>query len=107
MYLRISVEDTVKIRCYQLDPELFPQYLEDELHAKYANKVIPNQGLVVLVLDFEHVGAPFVFPGQGHVHVTCKVGLLVFRPLEEQIVQAKVRYSDPSGILGKILIFMN
>lgn len=99
VFLRVGMEDTVKIRCYQLEEGKFTQCVEDELHGKYANRVIPNQGLAILVRDFEKVGAPYIFPGQGHVHVKVKFGLIVFRPFVDEVMQATIRFSDKSGIL--------
>jgi DNA-directed RNA polymerase subunit E'/Rpb7 len=100
MFVRVVVQDTIKIQCYQLEKDKFAQFVSDVLHAKYANKVLPGQGLVILVQDYENVGSPYVYPGHGAVHISVKVGLLVFRPMVEQVVQGNIRYCDPSGILG-------
>jgi hypothetical protein len=100
MFIRIGMEDTLKIRCYQLDTGKFHEHLEDELHAKYSNKVIPNQGLVLLVRDYEQIGAPYIFPGQGNVNIKLKFGLIVFRPFPDEVIQGTIRFSDPTGILS-------
>eukprot|EP00475_Leptophrys_vorax_P032346 TRINITY_DN4979_c0_g1_i2.p1 TRINITY_DN4979_c0_g1~~TRINITY_DN4979_c0_g1_i2.p1 ORF type:complete len:228 (-),score=67.14 TRINITY_DN4979_c0_g1_i2:1166-1849(-) len=99
MFIRLGIEDTIKIRCYQLESGKFSEHLEDELHAKYSNKVIPGQGLVIAVRDYEHIGSPFIYPGQGNVHIKVKFGVIVFRPFVDEIMQGSIRFSDPTGML--------
>ena len=64
----------VCVRCRNI-----AETIRDEVHMKYVNKVIPDQGLCIALHGFDHKSDPFLYPNDGGAHVRVQFRLVVFR----------------------------
>jgi len=98
------IRDTVR-----LEPDKFKLHFHDAildtLHIKYANRVIPNEGLVICVEGLTRRGEPMIYPGDGAIHMKVEFRLLVFRPFIGEVIFGRVRAQDASGIRVSLEFF--
>jgi len=97
MFVLSIVKDKIPIHPSQfgLPPE---QALINELNKKYANRVLHDVGLCICVFDIAEAGEGKVRYGDGFLWYTVVFRLTVFRPFPTEVILAKVKSSDESGI---------
>ena len=52
----------------------------EQIEIKFANRVIPDQGLCICFYDFLEVGDPYIYPGEGGSIQEVKFRLIMFKP---------------------------
>ncbi|MCJ1351875.1 MAG: DNA-directed RNA polymerase III subunit rpc25 [Icmadophila ericetorum] len=97
MFILTEIQDLV-----QITPEDFEkrsiEAVEDNLNAKYSNKVIQNIGLCICVYDIEKASDGLIGHGTGIVNVNVTFRNIVFRPFKGEILLGKIGTSSEWGI---------
>ncbi|OJJ46278.1 hypothetical protein ASPZODRAFT_142897 [Penicilliopsis zonata CBS 506.65] len=97
MFILTTVSDLI-----QISPEDFSKFsavaLEDNINAKYANKVIQKVGLCIGFYDLLESSDGLIGHGTGLVNVNVKFRLIVFRPFKGEIVLGKITSATENGI---------
>lgn len=107
MFFLLHIRDTIRVpstslKFVQNDPL---GCLRAEINAKYANKVLPNQGLVISLHSVLSHNAPQIFAGDGGVYIRASFRLVIFRPFEGEILVGKVKQSTKEGIMVSLGFF--
>ncbi|EFC50311.1 predicted protein [Naegleria gruberi] len=107
MFVTVVIKDTLIIK-----PERFKKDIvtavEDEIHMKYSNKILPDVGLCVSIYDFISIGDPHIYPNQqGNYFVEASFRLIVFKPFVGEIITGRIMGSDPEQGLKVAIGFFN
>ncbi|KAJ6257713.1 DNA-directed RNA polymerase III subunit rpc8 [Drechslerella dactyloides] len=81
------------------------QALEDQLNARYANKVIHKIGLAICLYDILKSSDGLIGPGSGAVNVNVEFRLIVFRPFKGEVIAGRISNSTPHGIHVRLDFF--
>lgn len=86
----------------QISPQDFEkrsaQAIEDNINAKYADKVIHRVGLCLGLYDILHTSEGLIGHGTGIVNVNVDFRMIVFRPFKGEILMGKIVSSSDLGI---------
>ncbi|UKZ81343.1 hypothetical protein TrVFT333_009115 [Trichoderma virens FT-333] len=86
----------------QISPEDFSKHsivaIEDNINAKYANKVVQKIGLCISLYDVLWTSEGLIGHGTGLVNVNVEFRMIVFRPFKGEVMLGRIRSSTPSGI---------
>ena len=86
----------------QISPQDFEkpsaQALEDNINAKYADKVIHKHGLCLGLFDILSTSEGLIGHGTGIVNVNVDFRLIVFRPFRGEILQGRITANNFEGI---------
>ncbi|KAF8248720.1 hypothetical protein K440DRAFT_649790 [Wilcoxina mikolae CBS 423.85] len=97
MFMLSSFSDLVIVH-----PEDFSKQtvdaLEDQINAKYADKVVYNVGLCICLFDIVKVSEGKVGHGSGSAHINVQFRLIVFRPFKGEVMTGRISSSSQSGI---------
>ncbi|KAI6779711.1 uncharacterized protein J7T54_005741 [Emericellopsis cladophorae] len=72
--------------------------IEDNINAKYSNKVIQKIGLCICLYDLLWASEGLIGHGTGMVNVNVEFRMVVFRPFKGETMLGKIRSSTPFGI---------
>ncbi|KAL8880702.1 MAG: hypothetical protein Q9198_001938 [Flavoplaca austrocitrina] len=97
MFILTTISDLV-----QISPEDFQkpsaESIEDNLNAKYANKVVQKIGLCICVYDILSASDGLIGHGTGIVNVNVECRLVVFRPFKGEIVAGRISSASDDGM---------
>jgi len=97
MFILTKIADLV-----QITPEDFSkdsaQAIEDNINAKYANKVIQKIGLCICLYDLLLASDGLIGHGTGVVNVNVEFRLIVFRPFKHEVMVGRISSATPQGI---------
>ncbi|KAH7359441.1 RNA polymerase III subunit Rpc25 [Plectosphaerella cucumerina] len=97
MFILTKIADLV-----QIAPDDFRKRsvvaIEDNINAKYANKVIQKIGLCIGLYDLLWTSEGLIGHGTGLVNVNVEFRLLVFRPFKGEVMLARIRNATAAGI---------
>ncbi|KAJ1852378.1 DNA-directed RNA polymerase III complex subunit Rpc25 [Coemansia sp. RSA 1822] len=97
MFVLTVLRDTLKIV-----PEDFrktrEQALKDAINEKYANRVLHDVGLCILVHDLVEIDEGFVQHSEGWIWIKVKFRMIVFRPFRDEVLVGRVRSAGAQGI---------
>ncbi|CAA21883.1 DNA-directed RNA polymerase III subunit rpc8 [Schizosaccharomyces pombe] len=79
--------------------------LAEEIHKKYANKVIQNIGLAICVYDFLKIGEGIIKYGDGSSYMNVVFRLIIFRPFRGEVMLGKIKSCSEEGIRVTISFF--
>ena len=98
MFTQITCVDTIRIPPHMLGiPTLAA--LHSEIDAKYPNRVLMEQGLVICRYgECLKITNGSCVPGDGGAHHECLFRLVVFRPFVEEVCVGNIVKSSPEGI---------
>ena len=86
----------------QIHPQDFEkrsrQALEDNINAKYADKVVHKIGLCLGLYDITSTSEGLIGHGTGLVNVNIDFRLIVFRPFKGEILQGRISSNSEMGI---------
>lgn len=82
-------------------PATSHQSLTSAFNSKYANRVLPDVGLCIVLFDFLEVSEGKVKWGDGGLWHRVKARVVVFRPFVGEVLVGKVKSSDEGGIRGE------
>ncbi|RKF56968.1 DNA-directed RNA polymerase III subunit rpc8 [Golovinomyces cichoracearum] len=112
MHVRERSIDTYQTKfadLVQIVPEDFSkdaaQAIEDNINAKYANKVIQKIGLCICLFDLLMASEGLIGHGTGLVNVNVEFRLVVFRPFKNEVILGKISSSNLHGIRIRLPFF--
>eukprot|EP00123_Amoebidium_parasiticum_P004654 comp15939_c0_seq1/m.13338 comp15939_c0_seq1/g.13338 ORF comp15939_c0_seq1/g.13338 comp15939_c0_seq1/m.13338 type:complete len:236 (-) comp15939_c0_seq1:169-876(-) len=97
MFSLAIIKDVIRIAPADFQRE-FSETVAAELNAKYANKVVPQVGLCIILFDIIKYGDQYIYPGDGAAFVEVEFRYVVFRPFVGEVLVGKVRSCNPAGI---------
>ncbi|KAL2070626.1 hypothetical protein VTL71DRAFT_13652 [Oculimacula yallundae] len=104
MFILTKIADLV-----QIVPEDFnkdaPQAIEDNINAKYANKVIQKIGLCICLYDLLSSSEGLIGHGNGLVNVNVEFRLIVFRPFKHEVIIGRISSANTEGIRVRLPFF--
>ncbi|GAA5893126.1 hypothetical protein JCM6882_003892 [Rhodosporidiobolus microsporus] len=92
----------VEARDFAKDPA---DAIREEIHRRYANRVIPNVGLCISLLDILSTSEGAVMYGDGCYYYRTEFRLIIFRPYIGEAILAKVKSQSPEGIVVTVGFF--
>ncbi|KAK3936481.1 RNA polymerase III subunit Rpc25-domain-containing protein [Diplogelasinospora grovesii] len=97
MFLLTKISDLVQIK-----PEDFNKQsciaIEDNINAKYANKVVQKIGLCICLWDILWTSEGLIGHGTGLVNVNVEFRMVVFRPFKDEVMIARIVSQTQEGI---------
>jgi len=72
--------------------------IEDNINAKYANRIIQKIGLCICMYDLLWASEGLIGHGTGMVNVNVEFRLMVFRPFKGETLLGKISSATPEGI---------
>ncbi|KAG4438080.1 hypothetical protein IFR05_006446 [Cadophora sp. M221] len=104
MFILTKIADLV-----QIVPEDFnkdaAQAIEDNINAKYANKVIQKIGLCICLYDLLSSSEGLIGHGTGLVNVNVEFRLIVFRPFKHEVIIGRISSANTEGIRVRLPFF--
>jgi DNA-directed RNA polymerase III subunit RPC8 len=104
MFFLLTLKDTIKIAPRKFDKDVRAM-LQDQIHKKYSNKVVPGEGLCLFLHSIKHVDKCnlHVSFGEGFFRVTFV--LAVFRGVSYEVMKGTVVEIDKSGVQIELPFF--
>ncbi|KAL9658512.1 hypothetical protein ABK040_006052 [Willaertia magna] len=107
MFITTVIRDTVILK-----PQFFHKdhisAIEDEIHFRYCNKILPDVGLCIGIYDFISIGDPSIYPNQqGSCFVDTTFRLIIFRPFIGETITGRIMSADPETGLRIAIGFFN
>ncbi|KAK9333547.1 RNA polymerase III subunit Rpc25-domain-containing protein [Lipomyces starkeyi] len=104
MFVLSKFSDLVRI-----EPSKFSksteEALEDEINAKYANKVVQDVGLCICLFDILEVGDGLIRHGDGSAYINTVFRLIVFRPFVGEVLVGWISSCSEEGIRVRMDFF--
>ncbi|KAJ5038829.1 uncharacterized protein L3040_006508 [Drepanopeziza brunnea f. sp. 'multigermtubi'] len=104
MFILTKIADLVQIVSEDFNKDAF-QALQDNINAKYANKVIQKIGLCVCLYDLLSASEGLIGHGTGLVNVNVEFRLIVFRPFKNEVITGRISSATPRGIRVRVPFF--
>ncbi|GAA6043185.1 hypothetical protein JCM8097_008717, partial [Rhodosporidiobolus ruineniae] len=79
--------------------------IREEIHRRYANKVLPNVGLVISLLDLLSTTEGAVMYGDGCYYYRTEFRLIIFRPYIGEAILGRIKSQSPEGIVVSVGFF--
>ncbi|KAK7951444.1 RNA polymerase III subunit Rpc25 [Apiospora aurea] len=100
MFILTKIADLV-----QIAPAQFEKHsrvaIEDNINAKYSNRVIQKIGLCICMYDLLWASEGLIGHGTGLVNVNVEFRLIVFRPFKGETILGRISSATPEGINSK------
>ncbi|KAF3016244.1 hypothetical protein G7054_g14098 [Neopestalotiopsis clavispora] len=97
MFILTKIADLV-----QIAPAQFEKHsrvaIENNINAKYANRVIQKIGLCICMYDILWASEGLIGHGTGLVNVNVEFRLIVFRPFKGETLLGKISSATPDGL---------
>eukprot|EP00035_Acanthoeca_spectabilis_P040436 m.69901 g.69901 ORF g.69901 m.69901 type:complete len:198 (+) comp9988_c0_seq1:427-1020(+) len=97
MFVLAQIKDVARVMPSHFS-ETRLKRIEFEINKKYANKVIRNVGLCILLHDLLEVGDSMIYPGDGAAQARVTFRMVVFRPFHGEILQGRIRSCSEKGL---------
>lgn len=98
MFVLSEMKDVVQIQPWNFSHDMKAS-LEFGLNRKFANKVVHQVGLCIVLFDITEVGDSYILPGSGASHTPVKFRFVVFRPFIDEVLVGKVKSCNRDGVL--------
>ncbi|KAL8720667.1 MAG: hypothetical protein Q9225_002496 [Loekoesia sp. 1 TL-2023] len=95
--MQTTISDLVQISPEDLQKPS-AESIEDNINAKYANKVIQRIGLCICVFDILATSDGLIGHGTGIVNVNAEFRLVVFRPFKGEIISGRISNASEDGM---------
>ncbi|GAA6019056.1 hypothetical protein JCM10207_006302 [Rhodosporidiobolus poonsookiae] len=97
-------KDTIRVepRDFHKEPA---DAIKEEIHRRYANRVIPGVGLCISLLDILSSSEGAVLYGDGCFYYRTEFRLIIFRPYVGEAMLARVKSQSPDGIVVSVGFF--
>ncbi|PSR88923.1 RNA polymerase III subunit Rpc25-domain-containing protein [Coniella lustricola] len=106
MFILTKIADLVQITPQDFHKKSM-QAIEDNINAKYANKVIQKIGLCISLYDLLWASEGFIGHGTGTANVNAEFRLVVFRPFKGEVIMGRISRCSPEGIHVRTDFFDN
>lgn len=100
MFILAQMKDVVQIKPFNFVHGIRDS-LEFGLNKKFANKVVHNVGLCIILFDIIEIGDSYILPGDGSSHTPVTFRFIVFRPFVDEVLMGKVKSCSREGVSGK------
>ncbi|OCK85104.1 RNA polymerase III subunit Rpc25 [Lepidopterella palustris CBS 459.81] len=97
MFILTTISDLIQISPQEFEKPSV-QAIKDNINKKYSNKVVQKIGLCICLYDLLSSSEGLIGHGTGIVNVNVEFRMLVFRPFKGEIIEAKIKRSDITGI---------
>ncbi|KAK3397488.1 RNA polymerase III subunit Rpc25-domain-containing protein [Sordaria brevicollis] len=97
MFITTKIADLVQIAPEDFSKESFVA-IEDNINAKYSNKVVQKVGLFVCLWDVTWTSEGQIGHGTGLVNVNVEFEMVVFRPFKHEVILARITHQTEEGI---------
>ncbi|KAJ1834448.1 DNA-directed RNA polymerase III complex subunit Rpc25 [Coemansia sp. RSA 2706] len=97
MFVLVALRDTLKVLPHEFR-KTREHALKDAINEKYANRVLHDVGLCILVHDLVDIDEGFVQHSDGWIWTKVRFRMIVFRPFREEVLTGHVRSAGPEGI---------
>jgi len=104
MFILTSISDLVQISPVDFQKPS-AEALEDNINAKYANKVIQKIGLCICLYDILKASDGLIGHGTGIVNVNVEFRLIVFRPFKGEIILGRISSASEYGMRIRLDFF--
>ncbi|KAI9831371.1 MAG: DNA-directed RNA polymerase III subunit rpc25 [Phylliscum demangeonii] len=104
MFILTTFSDLIQISPEDLSKPS-AEALEDNINAKYANKVIQKIGLCICMWDLLQASEGLIGHETGLVNVNVDFRLVIFRPFKGEILLGKISSSSEDGIKIRLDFF--
>ncbi|KAN0098764.1 DNA-directed RNA polymerase III [Hyaloscypha variabilis] len=104
MFILTKIADLVQIHPEDFNKEA-SQAIEDNINAKYANKVIQKIGLCICLYDLLSTSEGLIGHGTGLVNVNVEFRLVVFRPFKHEVMLGRISSATEEGIRVRTQFF--
>lgn len=104
MFILSEISDLVRIPPHTFNIPI-QHSITDELHKKFANKVVSNLGLVITVWDLLDIKDGLLKPGDGGSYVEVKFRCMVWKPFIGEVLTGIVSDCLSEGIKVKLDFF--
>lgn len=101
MFKLIECEGVVRIPPNLIGKPLKEVILE-VLKREYVGQVLRNIGVVVSVLDAEASNFGFIVPGDGSLYHNAKYTMLVYTPMNQEVVEGEVNIVESTGVIVRL-----
>ncbi|KAL8293747.1 hypothetical protein RQP46_000448 [Phenoliferia psychrophenolica] len=97
-------KDTIRVepRDFGKDPAVA---IREEIHRRYANKILPEVGLCISMLDILDSSEGAVLYGDGCFYYKVEFRLVIFRPYIGEALVGKVQSQSPMGVVVSVGFF--
>ena len=106
MFVELKLADSVRI-----SPAFFDRktniVIQDEIHARYVNKVISGHGLCICLRGIDNISESKIYHGDGAAFVRVTFRLILFKPYKDEILVGKINSCDQSSVNVTIDFFDN
>ena len=89
MFKVLKIEDNIAISPSEFNVPLELAILQ-ALEQKYSNKIIPNGGLVIKILEILEIGTAFIHPGYGSSYSKVLFHCIIFRPFPGETLAGQI-----------------
>jgi len=97
MFVLSELKSILKLNPRGFDKSL-EQQVKDELNHKLSNRILLNVGLCIALYDILEIGESHILPGDGSAHTKVRFRMLVFRPIDEEIIGGKIKSCSREGV---------
>ncbi|ORZ40272.1 RNA polymerase III subunit Rpc25 [Catenaria anguillulae PL171] len=97
MFVLAEFKDTIRVMPEDLRKPR-EKAIEDEVNAKYANKVFHNVGLCVCLHELLHVADGIVQHTEGSAYYKVRFTMVVFRPFPGEVLVGEIKSSSRDGV---------
>ncbi|KAH9887780.1 RNA polymerase III subunit Rpc25-domain-containing protein [Xylariomycetidae sp. FL2044] len=97
MFILTKIADLVQIAPAEFERHS-SQAIEDNINAKYSNRVIQKIGLCVCMYDLLWASEGLIGHGDGFVNVNVEFRMIVFRPFKGETLFGRISSATPDGI---------
>ncbi|KAL2036878.1 hypothetical protein N7G274_010421 [Stereocaulon virgatum] len=104
MFILTTIADLVQISPEDIEKPS-GESIEDNINAKYANKVIQKIGLCICVYDILRASDGLIGHGTGIVNVNVEFRLIVFRPFKGEIIIGQISSASEFGMKIRLDFF--
>jgi len=97
MFVLVEMRDVVQIEPWNFARDM-KDCLEFGLNKKFANKVVHQVGLCIVLFDITEISDSYILPGDGSSHTPVKFRFVVFRPFIDEVLIGKVKSCSRDGV---------
>ncbi|KAL2129027.1 hypothetical protein VTI74DRAFT_8323 [Chaetomium olivicolor] len=97
MFILTKIADLVQIAPDDFRKQSYAA-IEDNINAKYANKVVQKIGLCICLWDILWTSEGLIGQGDGMVNVNVEFRMVVFRPFKGEVIGARIADQSSEGI---------
>jgi DNA-directed RNA polymerase subunit E' len=101
MYWILTLEDDVRVPPEKLnmDPE---EAVKESIAETYESMIDPKAGVFLALTDILEMGEGRVIPGDAGVYYPCKFQMLVWKPVEKEVIEGEVVDITEFGVFVRI-----